>query len=107
MRSFSSCVIAAPGDCSPSRKVVSKMMILLLSVVMTKVLLSAARAWFLLSLVSPTHPARVRTRACRRLGAAKKKQRARRGRTGLTGGARTDAGRKIALRVRNVLCRRH
>ena len=27
MRSFSSCVIAAPGDCSPSRRVVSKILI--------------------------------------------------------------------------------
>jgi hypothetical protein len=45
MRSFSSCVIAAPGDYSPSRKVVSKIFIFcnpVLVLVMTHVLLFAA-----------------------------------------------------------------
>jgi hypothetical protein len=70
-------------------------------VVMTNVLLSAARALVSPFRLSPKHPARIFMRASRRLGAAKQEKRARRGRTGQNAGMHAGADGNAAFRFRN------
>ena len=104
--SFSRSVIAAPGDCSPSRNVVSKIRTCSKAVRIRRHGLAILPfAWQAGSISpfmsSPKRPAVAHARPARRLGASKEeklRQRQTEGRTGLQRPARAQAGGEAARR---------